>query len=74
MYRCFVEPWFRVTLQVSNYRFPVLSEMGGKALINSHPKSISGSKGARRCRVCGRISFTVLDMIDEPFAQLTHYF
>lgn len=29
--------------------------MGGKAkaLLNSHPKSLLGSKGARRCRVCG---------------------
>jgi small subunit ribosomal protein S29e len=26
--------------------------MGGKALLNSHPKKESGSKGARRCRVC----------------------
>lgn len=27
--------------------------MGAKALINSHPKNVLGSKGARRCRVCG---------------------
>ena len=27
-------------------------KMGGKALLNSHPKKESGSKGARRCRVC----------------------
>eukprot|EP01035_Chromulina_nebulosa_P035361 gene35361-47516_t len=26
--------------------------MGAKSLLNSHPKSESGSKGARRCRVC----------------------
>lgn len=28
--------------------------MGSKALLNSHPKSESGSKGARKCRVCGK--------------------
>lgn len=27
--------------------------MGAKALINAHPKNVLGSKGARRCRVCG---------------------
>jgi small subunit ribosomal protein S29e len=27
--------------------------MGAKALLNSHPKSELGSKGARRCRCCG---------------------
>ncbi len=26
--------------------------MGGKALLNSHPKAPLGSKGARKCRVC----------------------
>lgn len=30
--------------------------MGGKALLNSHPKQMLGSKGARRCRVCGKLS------------------
>src|SRR5690348_16546207 len=29
--------------------------MGAKALINAHPKNVLGSKGARRCRVCGEI-------------------
>jgi hypothetical protein len=27
--------------------------MGAKALLNAHPKSPSGAKGGRRCRVCG---------------------
>jgi ribosomal protein S14 len=27
--------------------------MGAKALSNAHPKKFYGSKGARRCRVCG---------------------
>ena len=28
--------------------------MGAKALSNAHPKKFYGSKGARRCRVCGK--------------------
>jgi small subunit ribosomal protein S29e len=28
--------------------------MGGKNLLNAHPKNFLGSKGARRCRVCGK--------------------
>ena len=27
--------------------------MGAKSLLNAHPKKVLGSKGARRCRVCG---------------------
>ena len=27
--------------------------MGSKTLINSHPKPAVGSRGGRRCRVCG---------------------
>lgn len=27
--------------------------MGAKSLLNAHPKNVLGSKGARRCRVCG---------------------
>ena len=29
--------------------------MGAKALSNCHPKKFYGSKGARRCRVCGKL-------------------
>lgn len=29
--------------------------MGGKSLLNSHPKKVLGSKGARTCRVCGKL-------------------
>lgn len=28
-------------------------KMGAKALTNSHPKKVNGSKGSRRCRCCG---------------------
>ena len=34
--------------------------MGAKALINAHPKNVLGSKGARRCRVCGTNHYFVL--------------
>ncbi len=28
--------------------------MGAKSMINCHPKPANGSKGGRRCRVCGK--------------------
>jgi len=34
----------------------IIDKMGAKALINSRPKDESCSKGARRCRVCGKFS------------------
>jgi ribosomal protein S14 len=40
--------------------------MGGKALLNSHPKQVLGSKGARRCRVCGESDFCVVYVVFQP--------
>jgi ribosomal protein S14 len=37
--------------------------MGAKALINAHPKNVLGSKGARRCRVCGTTLSWIFDDI-----------
>ena len=40
--------------------------MGAKALINAHPKNVLGSKGARRCRVCGTkllLDFTMIFLL-----------
>ena len=44
--------------------------MGAKALINAHPKNVLGSKGARRCRVCGTSSIYLLVLFSVLF---THF-
>lgn len=36
------------------------TKMGGKALLNTHPKKENGSKGARRCRVCGKLETAMI--------------
>ena len=47
--------------------------MGGKNLINSHPKPAYGSRGGRRCRVCanphGIIRKYHLDMCRQCFRE-----
>eukprot|EP01038_Epipyxis_sp_PR26KG_P004691 gene4691-6588_t len=47
--------------------------MGGKDLINSHPKNVLGSKGARRCRVCANHYAIIrkyhLDMCRQCFRE-----
>ena len=47
--------------------------MGGKSLLNAHPKSVLGSKGARKCRVCGNQCAIIrkyhLDMCRQCFRE-----
>ena len=39
--------------------------MGGKSLLNSHPKKVLGSKGARLCRVCGKSWFETIIILSD---------
>ncbi|KAJ1414467.1 component of cytosolic 80S ribosome and 40S small subunit [Ochromonadaceae sp. CCMP2298] len=47
--------------------------MGGKNLLNSHPKKFLGSKGARTCRVCANPSAIIrkyhIDMCRQCFRE-----
>ena len=43
--------------------------MGAKALINCHPKTPNGSKGARRCRVCGNNLYFAFEKLNVTIAN-----